>query len=178
MRDVMVDIETLGTGTLPVIASIGAVQFDLESGKLGERFHYYVDIRDSAAQGFRLCSDTVLWWMRQDDDARLPVFTASPRLSINRVLTYLAVWLPNNAYVWGNGSNFDNRILREAYVHCGIKTPWSFRRDLDMRTFMELGERLGISTEKPPRETVLHDALADAVYQAEWMCNIWSSLRG
>ena len=93
------------------------------------------------------------------------------------------MYLGKGALVWGNGSNFDNRILREAYDHLGMKCPWHYRDDRDMRTYTDMLLQLGVRTGKyAPDEHPLtppdcvHDALADARFQAQVMVESWKLL--
>ena len=41
-------------------------------------------------------------------------------------LQSLAVFLGENAILWGNGSDFDNAILANAYRAIGQQQPWKF----------------------------------------------------
>ena len=44
--DLMVDIETMGVSSNAVIASIAAVQFNINTGETGEKFEAYVDLKN------------------------------------------------------------------------------------------------------------------------------------
>ena len=68
MLDIMLDLETMGTGTQAAIVAIGAVEFDLEKGILGEEFYRTVDLSSSISCGGIIDADTVLWWMQQSED--------------------------------------------------------------------------------------------------------------
>ena len=74
-NDVMIDIETLGTDPGSVILSIGAVEFDLKTGKTGEEFYQWIDLESSSNKGFSVSAGTIKWWMMQNKKARQP---ASP----------------------------------------------------------------------------------------------------
>ena len=175
MNDAMIDIETWGTGTNALVVSIGAVEFDLDTGELGCRFQ--MNIRPKTAQdaGFVIDADTVGWWLQQSDEAR-----ASFRVRLEsawRMFTDLSRFL-KGMQVWSNGENFDIRILREGYALLGIKCPWHFRDARDMRTFMDTMKRLGVEVVPEHGPALKHDALADAEFQARLMIDHWKELKG
>ena len=68
MSNLMLDIETLGTGPNSVILSIGAVEFD-ETGVIS-KFYEAIDPESCTDWGLQIDARTVLWWMDQNDAAR------------------------------------------------------------------------------------------------------------
>ena len=72
MNNIMLDLETMGSGPRAAIVSIGAVFFDLQTGELGAEFEVAVDLRESVKFG-EMNADTVLWWLEQSDEARRQV---------------------------------------------------------------------------------------------------------
>jgi len=70
MNDVMIDIETLGTGPFSHILSITAIKFDRETGK--KKGHLYLLIDPESCQKLDLLieASTVIWWMKQPDVSR------------------------------------------------------------------------------------------------------------
>ena len=166
MRDVMIDLETLGTGPSAAIIAIGAIAFDLETNQLGPKFYTAVSLASSVGEGGMMDADTVQWWMRQSDAARA-VFNAENKSDIEGALidfeTYL-IDLPcefNDRRIWGNGSDFDNVILRSAYDRLHIPAPWKFYNNRCYRTVKSLFPHV-------PFESVgvAHNALDDATAQA------------
>jgi cation diffusion facilitator CzcD-associated flavoprotein CzcO len=71
MKDVMLDLETLGLKAGSVILSIGAVEFDPHSDKLGAsvRLSHRHAVKQPDA-GFKIDPNTFYWWLAQDDAAR------------------------------------------------------------------------------------------------------------
>lgn len=183
MRDVMIDIEAWGTGTLALPLSIGAVEFDLTTGTIPRTFEVKIDPINAQKCGFCIDAQTVDWWMQQSDEARASL--RGRRISVVRAFDELTQFLrtdrgePIRCRVWGNGSNFDNRIIREGYDHLGIKCPWHYRDDRDMRTFMAMMKKLGATDDRvkvdPP--TIKHSALADAEFQARLMIAYWRQVQ-
>ena len=163
MKDVMVDLETMGTGYRAAIVVIGAVQFELGTPQLGKKFYRTIDLNSCQVYGQAIDAHTVLWWMQQEDAARTEVMQGTGDLAV--VLKEFAEFLGTGSRVWGNGSNFDNRLLREAYELVGQPCPWHWRDDRDMRTICAIAKSLGMKAALPFTGTK-HNALHDAVHQA------------
>ena len=157
MKNVMVDLETLGNGYSAAIISIGAVEFD-ETG-LGREFYMPVDAQSSVELGLTIDASTVMWWMQQDVKAKA-AFKDNGE-PIQAALEVFANWYPKDACFWGNGATFDNVIMANAYKLAKIKQPWKYCLDRCYRTLKNLypdvtQERVGTH----------HNALDDAKYQA------------
>lgn len=159
--NVMLDLETWGVGHCPVIVSIGACVFG--GAQVSQPFKVNVS---PDGQKANIEAATVRWWMEQER-AAIDAFMSDPR-DIRHALRMFSEWLPPGAQVWGNGSNFDNRILREAYEAEGMTVPWHYRDDRDLRTLFALFGRPKIE-----RQGTHHDALADAIYQARCAMEIF-----
>ena len=159
MENVMVDLETLGTSSNSVILSIGAVEFD-KTG-LGREFYVVVDPQSCVDAGLKIDVPTVLWWMKQSDEAR-EAFDQPDRVSLECALARFGGWFPHNATLWGNGAAFDNVVLANAYLAVGTQRPWYYHTDRCYRTLKNLRPDIG----GPALEGVAHNALFDAKWQA------------
>lgn len=168
MKNVMVDIETLGNGSHSAILSIGAVQFD-ETG-IGGQFYVRVDAESCVRAGMTLDVSTVLWWFRQSDAARNEV--ADGGVDIRAALEDLAKWWPTKATFWGNGATFDNVIVANAYQRLGIQRPWGYTSDRCYRTMKAMFPAIKADS----TGGVAHNALSDALYQAEHMVKIMKAV--
>lgn len=174
MNDVMLDLETMGTGPRAAIVAIGAVEFDLAAGVIGERFFRAVTLSSSMRMGGEIDADTVLWWMRQSDAAREQF--ASGGEDISRALLDFAQWLGARApvddvRVWGNGAAFDNVVLRSAYQAAYLEPPWRFWNDRCYRTMKADHQDVEVH-----RVGVHHNARDDAETQARHMLAIRAKL--
>lgn len=180
MRHVMLDLETLSTAHNAAIVSIGAVLFDPVSGILGKEFYQVVDLTDDPSNGI-VDATTVRWWINQGDDARA-VFSSSSARPLKEALTEFSSFVETNcgldAQVWGNGSTFDNIIMSSAFNRHGLRRPWSFRNDRDVRTVVELGKTLRNFDAKAAVTLTgtAHNALDDARYQAKYVCAVYKIL--
>lgn len=162
MRDIMIDIETLGTKPGSVIASIGAVAFDATTGEFGETFYVKIDVADAQNEGLHIDASTVAWWMQQSDEARASTFTGDDKTSLMLGLGELYDFVTKESAdrVWGNGPSFDLVQLEAAYTKTGKLAPWSFRAHRDLRTLRDLS---GVDI---PNIGTAHNALDDAIAQA------------
>lgn len=174
MPDVMLDLETMGTRPNAPIVAIGAVRFDTGTGELGAEFYETIDLASAIDAGAVMEPDTVLWWMKQSDEARAAVTRQGKDFST--VLSSFSYWLKQHepgsgSRIWGNGASFDNALLAEAYKRAGWMLPWKFWNDRCYRT---------VAAEHPdierPEPAIAHHALEDAKAQARHMIMIRSAL--
>lgn len=170
-QHISIDLETLGTAHDACILSIGAVKFDPYTGKMGDTFYRVIDI-EAAPGGGTLSASTVLWWMRQSQEARDAVFAKDvERVTLAAALVDFSEWLgfnedlpegqefPENT-LWQRG-NKDLEWLESAYKGMGLKAPFGWWQWNDQRTLCRF------VPSETPRKGVHHNALDDAKYQAE-----------
>jgi hypothetical protein len=165
MKHVMVDLETLSSRNDACIVSLGAVEFDLETGLLGRDFSANVapDAR------FHISGDTVMWWLGQSKDA-VEALLEEPKWTLGNALYAFSTWYPKGAALWGNGATFDNVILRHAYGVLGQRAPWHYRDDRCFRTMKAM-----LPTAEWPAEGVAHKAVDDARRQAMYLVAAWKA---
>ncbi|MCS2152404.1 3'-5' exoribonuclease [Scandinavium goeteborgense] len=182
MNNLMIDLETMGNKPSAPIVAIGAVFFDPQTGELGAEFYNAVNLSSDMALGAVPDGDTILWWLKQSAEARAAICT-DDTLPIADALSELSAFISRNSEnprylkVWGNGSNFDNVILRAAYERAGHACPWQFWNDSDVRTMVLLGRQLGFDPKRDmPFDGVAHNALADARHQVKYVSAIWQRL--
>lgn len=174
MRDIMLDLETLGTVPGCAIASFGAVAFD-EFGVAVEGFYRAVtipqwDTPGLTAEGLHKDQDTIDWWKRQNDEAR-KVFTDPDAASLMSALEQLGAFIGRygSPRVWGNGADFDNPIVACAARAVGIdpKTLWQGFNGRCYRTVKNQHKDV-----KLVRGGTYHNALDDARSQADHLVRI------
>lgn len=171
---VMLDIETMGTGPDAAIVAIGAVKFDpflFHKGyAVGKPTGFYaaIDLTSSMESGGVVDGGTVMWWLQQTGAARSALLDGNP---LELSLQHFSDWYGSdrNVPVWGNGATFDNVIVRRAYQRLGLDAPWSHRVDRCFRTLKNLFP----GVEPPPQIGTSHNALDDALWQAEYMQRIF-----
>jgi exodeoxyribonuclease VIII len=160
-KHVMWDIETLDTRASAVVLSIGAVTFNPNGAGYDEQFYTVLDLASQTAHGRTVSVDTLDWWNKQHNDARI-VFT-QPRAPVVEELQRLGEFLAGAAGVWGNGADFDNVIIGSLYESFGIRRPWSYGKNRCFRTINSA--LVSAEYQKPEREGTHHNALDDAIHQ-------------
>lgn len=175
---VMLDLETLGTRPGCSILSIGAVEFNFASGKLGAEFYEVVNRKSCAAKGLVEDPKTVEWWNGRSAEARkilAEVETATNGLG--GALTKFTGWLQQfgkrDLMVWGCGADFDQPIIAACFDVVSMPLPWMFYNNRCYRTLRGIGNMKG----EPPRHGTYHHALDDAKTQAINAITIAQKLR-
>ena len=173
MKDVMLDLETWGTGPHAVIISIGAVKFDLTTKPADwPRFLVNIDPASAVTKGQQMDVDTLLWWMHADRTHAREAFLAAEKVDLEDALDGFSMWLGSHDFkVWGNGASFDNVLLNTAYKLCGLVAPWKLWNDRCYRTIKNIAPQVLLT-----RVGTYHNALDDAVSQAEHMTRIYRAM--
>lgn len=165
----MLDLETMGTGNDAAITAIGAIKFDpLTDGEL-QKFYVTVDLQSSVDFGLKMDPGTVIWWLKQSDEARQAMLRET--IDLPTALDGFNQWLKEDMPVWGNGSTFDNVVIRSAFKACHMKPVWGFRNDRCFRTMKNL-----VPVKPPPDVGTAHNAVHDAEHQALWLRSIYHSI--
>ncbi len=164
MKDIMIDLETMGQGPNAAIIALGAVEFDVEKSSLGREFYEVINLQSSIALGGVADASTILWWMKQSDGARKEFEREGNHLGA--VLYVFSMWLLEAAErsklcIWGNGATFDNVILSSAYRNAELEQPWMYYGDRCYRTIKNLYPDI-----KMERQGTYHNALDDAKNQS------------
>ena len=169
-KHIMVDLETMGTGSFAPIISLGATLFDpnVYDKKVISSFEARISLKSNATFGLISEADTIDWWMENTrDDARREL-NKQEKLDLVDVLHGFRQWVSDTeegydeVAVWGNGVTFDNGILSNAYGRCDMARPWSYKGDRCFRTMKNL---VGPNF-KPVQYGTPHRSLHDAISQA------------
>jgi len=184
LNDISFDCESLGTDTDAPIIAIGAVAFDRTTGKLGQTFYKEIGI-DSAIKAGRVRADTLRWWINQSPQARMLLSKPdSEKPSLATVLLEFTTWARGVGKgvprVWAKGPAEDVAWLRTALRNgsYGLSEPWNYNNVRDVRTILELAEELaGFDQRSVGDVGVAHNALDDAIYQANCVSAAYAALR-
>ncbi|MDQ3023439.1 MAG: 3'-5' exoribonuclease [bacterium] len=163
--NIMLDLETLGVGNDAAILSIGAVKFtDVE---ITDRFHVVVDPGSSQDAGLKIEAETIMWWLSEERaEARASLFEHQ-MVDLPSALVGFTTWVGGDGPIWGNGSTFDNVILRSAYRQLQLDYPGPFHQDYCYRTVKSLAPHI-----KLERYGLHHNAVDDAESQAKHLQEI------
>ncbi len=163
-QHIMLDLETLGTQPGSIVLTIGAVKFS----KLGvtEKFYRAISEENSAALGLTSDVSTRSWWATQSLEAQKAAFAGTESLG-ESLLAFTEFCGTEVIRMWGNGSDFDNVLLEEAYRAAGLEVPWKFTGNRCYRTIKNLFPKVQV-----PSVGTAHNALDDAIYQANHLIAI------
>lgn len=169
-KNVMIDIETMGTSPGCAIVSIGAIKFDIHTGEISDRFYASVDLQNCLDVGLTIDSKTLLWWMAQSAQAREKV--CEGKNTLEHALTLLGKFIDSDSHVWGNSASFDCGILTAAYKKLNMQLPWYFWNEKCFRTINNL-----FPGNHPKKDAAkAHDPIYDCEYQIQILCSIWKKL--
>ena len=162
----MIDIETFGRGMHSAITAIGYAVFTAE--KVLYQGTIVPSMPEQLKAGLTMDFESVCFWLSQPKETQEALLNqfkyATPFKS---ALNQLAdkIFQIDGGLIWICG-NRDIIWMESAYTACGMDVPWRYNQMRDFRTIRELS---GIPA---PERTGLHDAKADALYQAEYLIQI------
>ena len=90
-------------------------------------------------------------------------FDQTGAVTVEEALTQLNKWVVGVDEIWGYGYGFDLTILENMYRILGKPIPWQFWQISDARTITKRMPR----DPRKDMQTDLHNALADAYFQAK-----------
>jgi 3' exoribonuclease, RNase T-like len=176
MEDIMLDLETLGTAPGSVVLSIGAVEFDPDTDRLGREFYIVINQQSSLNAGLVTDASTVEWWGKQSREAQRVLYatTENNGESLALALSLFSDFVApcgKSVRIWGNGSDFDQPILTAAYNSVSQAAPWKFWNNRCYRTIKSLRPEIELQ-----RIGTYHNALDDAKSQAVHLTRILKAL--
>ena len=161
--DIMLDIETLATSPDAVVLTFGAIKFDPfnPSIQMSDGIYFRINVDEQIDLGRRVDEGTVAWWGTQSAEVREEALGETDRASLEDFTKALNKFVVGATRIWAQGPVFDIVILENLYRQIGKPAPWQYYSIRDSRTLLKaLGDdRKG--------GALLHNALADAVSQAE-----------
>lgn len=171
----MQDIETMDTAPTAAIIAIGAVKMlPKVKGLIGLPFYVNVSLESCLNIGLTVSESTKEWWA-QPEQAKAYRMTQENAVPILEALERYKEWLGKDVNeVWGNGSDFDNVILENAYRVVGVECPWTYRAN---RCYKTLSRAVGNDVKWPNDTGTHHNALDDAKYQAKRCMDILEHLK-
>lgn len=183
MIDIMMDNETLNTTPDSVILTLGFCAFKPQEGIVAkDKGQHYtsLDIQDQLDKGRTISGATIKWWMEQGEEARAAAFASGIDLKggLQRITEFVKSLEPNanKVNMWARGQDFDIAQLNNMYESMGMVPPWMFWNSNDLRSVVRLAELKNGNEWGKEREGTYHNALDDAIYQAEHCCWVYKEL--
>lgn len=162
-KHIVIDIETLGTGSRAAILEVGATVFDPLADDLPESpaveniFYRQVDLQHELNLGFEVDASTIMWWIGQSEENRnriLEIHSKKSGLQTHTVLDNLTSFILAHRvkFIWAHGATFDPVILAEHFKRLKRDPPFNFRDVRDTRTLYAVA-----SLEEETWKTLLHN---------------------
>lgn len=132
--ELVLDLETLGTGDNAAVASIGAAIVG------GPSAVWRIDVNEAQANGGTVTQSTLDWWAKQCPAAREEL---TGTLTTRQAVTGLLTWAQENGWdrsstIWGKGPSFDCVILRNAMERAWVPPFWMFWQERCVRTVLQM----------------------------------------
>ena len=162
---VMVDIESLSVRHDAAILSIGAIVFNpFIPGEISTAFDVTINMASNAPLNRHVDPGTVQWWLQQSPEAQAALL-GGQQFQLTHALGKFRDWViaQNPSQVWANSPSFDCVILRSAFDAAGLRTPWTYYAERDVRTMKEVLTASGV--EPPVPAGVAHRAVDDCLKQ-------------
>lgn len=167
----VIDIETLDKKPNAVIFAIGCVIVDVNDLSITSELYTVIN---PSQKGRTTGNGTPEWWIKQSIKAPGAFEQLQAACSSNKTLKAALYELGSflndefngdTVNMFGNGPEFDNTILDNAFEWAGLKTPWPYWGNQSIRTSNLLMQIAGAKNE---REFVgiKHHALDDAYHEA------------
>ncbi len=171
---VMVDIETLGVGSTPVIAQLSAIRFNPMTGKTYDEFNSYICIASCLKEELMIDQGTLEWWNTQPKEVRDKVLYDGKRENIVESLNNFNDFLGiiKNVNIWGKGPSFDCSILSNTCDKLKVEKKWGFWNEKCVRTVIALHPEvkdLKFEGEK-------HNGLDDCKHQIKQVSKVFRKL--
>jgi 3'-5' exoribonuclease-like protein len=182
VKDIMLDLETLGTKSNSVITAVSLVLFDVdehystEDVKRLSCFRENLLIQDGLDLGCEVDGGAITFWLEQEPEARADLFDPTPR-HCAPVLRDLNKWWDHHEpdRIWSH-KDFDIPALTNLYHKAKVKVPWLYKRAMDLRTIKEKALLIGIPLFVLPEGFVLHSAGDDSKRQILELQHYWNGI--
>lgn len=172
---IMVDIESLALGPIPVITQVAMLGYDLEEDEYLDisHSHYYpMDPQLNLPRPRKIQGQTIAWWMKQSSDARerFELSTAEDpedlvALCRNLVTVFNQMTRLHPEYeICAKHPTFDIVAIETLLNDVGLKVPWDHRRVTDVATDSRRALTNPKNVEKPSG-FIEHVAYWDARWQ-------------
>lgn len=133
MQQLVLDLETLGTGDNAAVVSIGAAFVN------GPSRVWRIMPMEAMSHG-TTTQDTLNWWAKQCPAAREEL---TGTLTTEQAVRELSEWARSQGFgrsstIWGKGPSFDCVLLRNAMIRAGVPVFWQFWQERCVRTILQL----------------------------------------
>jgi hypothetical protein len=176
MKDLMIDIETLGTGSNAVMIQLSGVFFDPGTKKAGRVFDRCLGVDDSVAKGFEKDKSTEQWWKEQNQDIFNGIINRGEdcRTVMKDFLDFSICPIAGDPpRIWSHAT-FDFVIVNNYLSKLGFRK-LDFRKAMDIRTLTYLSD---LDTSCYDWDNKTHNALDDCLFQINYCSDAINIIKG
>ncbi|MDD5150844.1 MAG: 3'-5' exoribonuclease [Flavobacterium sp.] len=191
LTHVNVDIETLGVTPDSVVLSLALIPFTFEEkctydDLISRGFYIKFNPIEQIKVGRITDYDTIQWWNRQNDEAKLIIKPSVNDVSVTEGLILLNDFIKSSkydykeSYSWSRGQDFDFPIIMHLYRQFKIKYPLNSWKHRDIRTYIDIlsGSKNGYfeMNDIDHSKIIKHNALSDTAMDIIRMKKLYDSL--
>lgn len=166
MKDLMIDIETMGNGSNAAMIQLAGVYFDITTGETGGEFNMCLDLNDVIDHGFETDPDTEKWWSEQNQDVLKNILDNGK--PVKEVMIEFSKFMSDAKRVWSHAT-FDFVIVQHYLRRFKLKG-MPYKGSMDIRTLCYLSN---INLDKYDWSQKTHDALDDCKFQIKYCCDAY-----
>ncbi len=170
----MIDLETMGRSPGCVVTHVAIVTFNPPNPNPIDIMHLHLSMTEQLKAGLKVDSSTIKWWMGQEDKAR-NIFKMDS-FQVDDLYQCIKATVDENTFVWSHAT-FDIPIINHLLQTFGFKSPFNYRKCMDIRTAQELYKIRFNEDAYAPKEGVAHNAVDDCKSQINLICKIIGDLR-
>jgi len=159
-KHVMIDVETMGTNPNAPVVQIGAAFFTREGVQVQSLLS--INFEEALKYG-KVDGSTIKFWLQQPKEAQNSLFQNERSMEEATDVFTKLLEAQNPDYFWAHAT-FDFPILQSLFASIDKKFPIPFWKMRDLRTLEMLAD---LPIDKSQFKGVPHNALHDAVFQAE-----------
>ncbi|MBA8734206.1 3'-5' exonuclease [Chromobacterium violaceum] len=180
-RHNILDVETLDIQPSAIILTIGIATVEISDGGLDILGRHYWRVLPFEQPGRTVSEETLEWWRSQPSPALNEALNTSDhhREPLPQILSAVSATLDLYPHpIWGNGSDFDNAIMKHAFRQLGLN--WPPYRDRCLRTARQIAKSVvpDFHTPERPAHLTPHIALDDAEYEALQLAHYMFAIDG
>ena len=173
-NDLMIDIETFGTGYNGMVVQVAMAYFDRHTAQIGNSTIINIDVNDLQQYGFTADEETLDFWAKQPKEIfeSLQVNPFSCKDAVDNIFKFISY----KSIIWSH-STFDVPLLSNFIqkVSESKKLPWGFRDCRDIRTLVDLS---GLDLDKYNWDNEkTHNALSDVLFQIKYCTDAFNMLK-
>jgi hypothetical protein len=173
MKDLMIDIETMGKGENAVMIQLAAVFFDRETGETGREFCRSLAMSTCEDFGFTKNQSTVDWWATQDQSVLNGILEQGEHALdvMNSFVDFLGDDI-KKLIIWSHAT-FDFPIVQK-YLQTITASYMPYKGARDIRTLVDLS---GIDLDSYDWSNKTHNALDDCKFQIKYCVDAMNALK-